>query len=195
MPERLLEAGLTLICEAKADTYGPWLRRALLVRNGLMVALLAPCPIRLRNFAALEIGRSFVRLESGWWIVLDDTKSGRPDHRPVPCFLTGFIELYLNIYYPVLLGHSTSGSATDLAPGFSAPATANLSTEATFALWVGQLGRPLTYNAVGRIIADTTRMALGVSVNPHRFPKSRRNKRCPPRATVSLSGQCSVAAC
>ena len=58
LTERLVEAGLTLILEAEADTNGPWLRRALLVRNGLMVALLALCPIRLKNFAALEMGRS-----------------------------------------------------------------------------------------------------------------------------------------
>jgi hypothetical protein len=55
LTERLVEAGLTLIREAEADINGPWLRRALLIRNGLMVALLAACPIRLKNFAGLEI--------------------------------------------------------------------------------------------------------------------------------------------
>jgi hypothetical protein len=44
LTERLVEAGLTLIREADADTHGPPLRRALLVRNGLMVALLALAP-------------------------------------------------------------------------------------------------------------------------------------------------------
>jgi integrase len=40
------------------------------------------------------------------------------------------------------------------------------------ALWIGRLGRPLTYDAVERLITDTTRMALGVPVNPHRFRKA-----------------------
>jgi hypothetical protein len=70
LTERLVEAGLTLILEAEADINGPRLRRAHLVRNGLMVALLALCPIRLKNFAALEMGRSFLRVEGGWWIVV-----------------------------------------------------------------------------------------------------------------------------
>jgi len=166
-PERLVEAGLTLIREAESDTTGSWLRRALLVRNGLMVALLAPCPIRLRNFATLEIGRSFLRTDNEWWIVLDDTKSGRPDHRPVPHFLRGFIESYLSVYRPVLLYHSTCRPDESFAASLSAA-----STESISALWVGQLGAPLTYNAVERLITETTRMALGVPVNPHRFRKA-----------------------
>jgi len=166
-PERLVEAGLTLIREAESDTTGSWLRRALLVRNGLMVALLAPCPIRLRNFATLEIGRSFLRTDNEWWIVLDDTKSGRPDHRPVPHFLRGFIESYLSVYRPVLLYHSTCRPDERFAASLSAA-----STESISALWVGQLGAPLTYNAVERLITETTRMALGVPVNPHRFRKA-----------------------
>jgi hypothetical protein len=34
--------------------------RAKGVRNGLMIAILALCPIRLKNFAALELGRTFL---------------------------------------------------------------------------------------------------------------------------------------
>jgi hypothetical protein len=37
--------------------------RAYQVRNGLMVALLAFCPIRRKNFAALEVGRSFIKIK------------------------------------------------------------------------------------------------------------------------------------
>jgi integrase len=169
-PERLVEAGLTLIREAEVNTNGSWLRRALLARNGLMVALLALCPIRLRNFVALEIGRSFLRLDDGWWIVLQDTKSGRPDHRPVPTFLTGFIESYLNVYRPVLLHHSTCGSAAplDLGPT-GAPMTTPNFTEAASAMWLSHLGTPLSYSQVERAITETTRMTLCVPVNPHRF--------------------------
>ena len=47
-------------------------------RDGLLIALLAYCPIRLKNFAALEIGRSFVNAYGKWWIVLTaaETKRG-----------------------------------------------------------------------------------------------------------------------
>jgi integrase len=164
LPERLVEAGLTLIGEADADINGLLLRRALLVRNGLMVALLALDPIRLKNFAALEIENTFVRTEGAWWIVLRDTKSGRPDHRPVPTFLTSFIERYLDVYRPVLLGYSTSHEARSERCNRSIRAA-----ETTSALWIGRRGGPLSYGAVERVVTETTRMTLDVSVNPHRF--------------------------
>src|SRR5262249_42956280 len=67
------------------------------VRNGLMVALLALCPIRLKNFAGLEIGYTFKEVDGSWWITLPAhlTKSRRPDERRVPTFLNHVIELYL----------------------------------------------------------------------------------------------------
>jgi hypothetical protein len=164
--ECLVEAGLTLIREAN----GSQLRRALLVRNGLMVALLAPCPIRLKNFALLDIGRSFLRLEGGWWIVLEDTKSKRPDHRPVPSFLTNSIESYLDVHRPVLLRQSDHGDDERFEPSraceFSVIAPPN---ETASALWIGRLGAPLSYSHVEHAITETTRMTLGVSVSPHRF--------------------------
>ena len=170
LTERLVEAGLTLIREADADINGPQLRRALLFRNGLMVALLAPCPIRLRNFAALEIGRSFLRLESGWWIVLEHTKSKRPDHRPVPSFLTVSIESYLEVYRPVLLRPASGGDGARLDPR-QRPARSTVipPIETASALWLSRLGTPLSSSQVERAITETTRMALGVPVNPHRF--------------------------
>ena len=173
LTERLVEAGLALIHEGEADTHGSWLRRALRVRNGLMVALLAACPIRLKNFAALEIGRSFLKLEGGWWIGLEETKSRRPDHRPVPSFLTGSIGSYLEIYRPVLLRQATCGDKPwpDLSPG-PAPSTIGAPNEPGCALWLGRRGEPLGYSQVKGAITETTRITLGVSVNPHRFRTS-----------------------
>ena len=54
LPERLIEAGLTLIQEAEHSQTMTKLARATQVRNGLMVALLAFRPIRRKNFAALD---------------------------------------------------------------------------------------------------------------------------------------------
>jgi integrase len=164
LPERLVEAGLTLIGEADADIHRLPLGRALLVRNGLMVALLALCPIRLKNFAALEIENTFVRIEGAWWIVLRDTKSGRPDHRPVPTWFTSFIERYLEVYRPDLIRRSTSHEARSERRKRSIQAA-----ETTSALWICRPGGPLSYGAVERVVTETTRMTLGVPVNPHRF--------------------------
>ena len=94
MTEVLVEAGLTLIHEAESSPTLTELARACQVRNGLMVALLALCPIRRKNFAALEIGRSFVEIHGTWWIVLSasETKEKRPDERPINELLTPVID-------------------------------------------------------------------------------------------------------
>ena len=79
LAEVVVDAGLTLITEGETAPKLPKLTRARLVRNGLMLALLALYPIRLKNFAALEIGRSIVKVDGVWWIVLSasETKGKR----------------------------------------------------------------------------------------------------------------------
>src|SRR5262245_2487352 len=146
---RLLEAGLTLVAEAEKFAKHD-LARARGVRNGIMIALLALCPIRLKNFAALEIGQTFKDVQGRWWITLPGnmTKTGRPDERPVPALLNRFIELYLNQSRPLLLGSS--------AP--------------TNALWISSTtSRRMTTKNLGILISRITLEAIGVEVSPHLF--------------------------
>jgi integrase len=144
----LVDAGRTLMAEAEIAKR-PKLSRTRMFRNGLMVALLAYCPIRLKNFAALELGRSFVNVDGTWWIVLTaaETKEKRADERPVPDELTNSIERYLEIYRPILAG----GKAE------------------TNALWFAINGKPMSYASMGELIAETTRMTIGVAISPHLF--------------------------
>jgi hypothetical protein len=69
-----------------------------------MVAMLAMHPIRLKNFAALEIGRNFVEIKSSWWIMLSasETKEDRPDERRINDLLLPALNRYLTKYRPVL---------------------------------------------------------------------------------------------
>src|SRR3954464_5741479 len=135
-----------------------------------MVAPIALHPIRLKNFADLELGRSLERIEDGWWIVLGatDTKAGRADERQVDRALTQVLALYLTWARPVLLkikdvvigsepGESTKADVARAEDLFSGP------------LWVGEKGEALSYGAVERVITETTRQALGVAVAPHDF--------------------------
>jgi integrase len=143
----LAEAGMTLMAEADAATHRSALARARQFRNGLMVALEALHPIRLKNFAALEIGCTFKKINNAWWIVLPagETKENRPDERSVDPCLTRWIERYLNIHRP----------RTDDAPA---------------SLWLSSNnGKPMTYNAVERVIKKTTLATVGVDVSPHLF--------------------------
>jgi len=103
VPSHKLRAlGLDLIRRGETNTYLTGLARARLVRDGLMIALLALCPIRLRNFAKLHIGRQIQRIGETWWIILEaaETKSGRPDERPVPEILTAYIDRWLERWRP-----------------------------------------------------------------------------------------------
>ena len=144
----LIDAGLRLMAEAEVAKR-PKLTRARMFRNGLMVALLAYCPIRLKNYAALEIGRSFVNVDGIWWILLTaaETKEKRPDERPAPEELTPFIERYLDTYRPILARGNTEQDA----------------------LWLAMDGKPMSYASMGELITETTRMSVGVKVNPHLF--------------------------
>jgi integrase len=146
---RLVEAGLTLVAEAQGFATND-LARARGTRNGLMIALLALCPIRLKNFAALEIGRTFKEINGKWWIALPgiSTKSRRPDERSVPALLNRYIDMYLNQSRPVLLG----------------------SRPPTNALWLSSTtGRPMTTKNLGTLVSKITLETLGVDVSPHLF--------------------------
>jgi integrase len=151
--ELLVEAGLTLMHEAETVPNKTKLARATQFRNGLMVALLAVCPIRRKNFAALEVGRSFVETKGTWWIILSasETKERRADERPVPAFLSPFINRYLEKHRPTLARSGTAPSA----------------------LWLSALdGTPITAKQLARLIRTTTLSTVGVAVGPHLFRTS-----------------------
>jgi len=126
------------------------LARARGVRNGLMIALLALCPIRPKNFAGLEIGHTFKEVDGSWWITLPAhlTKSRRRDERRVSALLNRFIELYLNQSRPLLLKSSPP----------------------TNALWISSTtGRRMTTKNLGTLISKITLETIGVDVSPHLF--------------------------
>jgi integrase len=170
----LLEAGLVLFQEAELAPPGvvgdarrrrraerrraqgaadrAALNRAVLARNGLMVALLALCPIRLRSFAGLTLGRSLVRVGAGWWIALeaDETKSGRADERPVAGLLTRLIERYVEHHRSVL-------------------GRGRLEREAG-PLWISsESGLGMPQPGVEAVIRRTTAAALGIEIGAHMF--------------------------
>ncbi len=144
--DRLLALGIELIERGEASTSLTNLARARLVRDGLMVALLALCPIRLSNFARLRLDHQIQQIDSSWWIILKgaETKSGKPDERPVRAILTPHIERWLEHWRPLFLDPQD-------------------------AFWPSIKGGPLSYTFVGTIISETTQRALGVAISPHLF--------------------------
>ena len=147
--DRITEAGQRLMQMAVDSPHLPPCRRAKLFRDGLMLALLAVCPIRLKNFAALRIGTTFRKIEDCWFITLAaiETKAGRADERKIPEYLTPAIERYLSVYRK--------------------PAHSNET-----ALWIGHTGHSLGYSGVERSITEAASSELGVALSPHLFRDS-----------------------
>jgi integrase len=150
LTEVLIEAGLTLVAEAENSRTMSKLGQARQVRNGLMVAMLAMHPVRLKNFADLEVGRNFIEIKGSWWIALSasETKEGRPDERRIDDLLEPALDRYLKKYRPILAGADQS----------------------TRALWLSSNdGASMSYDGVERVLTETTRTTVGIAVSPHLF--------------------------
>jgi integrase len=144
--DRLLSLGVQLIERGNTSSHLSNLACARLVRDGLLIALLSICPIRLGNLANLRLGHQLRRIRGTWWIILEagETKSGRPDERPIPEILTSHIDDWIEHWRKLFL-------------------------EPADAFWPSIKGGALAYTYVGEIITKTTLRELGVAVNPHLF--------------------------
>lgn len=145
---RLVEAGLALIIEAKQFASDP--ARAVGIRNGMIIAVLALFHIRLRNFAELELDQTFRQIDGTWWVTIPQrcTKTQtRPIEKPLPRFMNRYIDLYLEECRPILL-RDTSDKG----------------------LWISSMtGRALTKKPLGTLISKITLRTLGIDVSPHLF--------------------------
>jgi integrase len=149
LSERLLEAAMTLIIEAELSDCSP-LERAKRVRNGAMIAFLSLCPIRAKNFSALELGKTFRKIADVWWITLPSraTKSRTPYERQVPSLIKPVIDKYIDRYRPALV---RPGRPND-------------------SLWLSSTkGRQMLASNISTLVSKITRETIGVSVSPHLF--------------------------
>jgi site-specific recombinase XerD len=149
LAERLVEAGLTLIANARKSAKSDF-ERAKDVRNGVVIALLAASPIRIKNFAELEIGKTFKEINGRWWVCLpaSKTKSHRIDERRVPKYLNKIIEFYLTQARPRLIGSKSSSNW----------------------LWISsRTGGRFTTKNLGTLISKITLQTIGIDVSPHLF--------------------------
>ncbi|UGY22899.1 tyrosine-type recombinase/integrase [Bradyrhizobium septentrionale] len=148
LAERLVEAGLTLVEAAILSSGMSETAKARQVRNGLMIAILALHPIRLKNFASLEIDRNFIETDGAWWIALkaSETKEKRPDEREVDAMILPALRVYLERHRPVLLRSETN------------------------ALWISSnRGEALSYGGMEAAIAEATRSTVGIGLGAHMF--------------------------
>ena len=74
-------------------------------QSGLVIALLAARPLRIRNFQAITIGELLRWDGRRYWLVFstDATKMRRPIEEPLPDDLIPYLEAFLRTWRPVLL--------------------------------------------------------------------------------------------
>ena len=195
----LVIAGLALVQKYSAREGPMDLETALKIRNGLMVALLASCPIRAKNLAGLTLRKSFRFLDSCWWIDLQgsETKSGRPDMRMLPEFLNPSLERYLFEARPLLLSRpnpragagpiatrdiisADKSDAASAAPESEAAALAIVNgssladgvielADLSGPLWISRYGNRLTQSSISKVMPSVTEATLGTAISPHGF--------------------------
>lgn len=157
--KELLAFGLELMTEASDRCRETTVQRAARYRNGLLIAILALRPIRIRNLQMMELGTHLQRLSDRYYLrfMAGETKTRRPVDLAMPDSFTGLIDTYLSVHRPTLLAQRRSDGSADAAEDPSA------------AVWISVFGRQMPVISIFERIAELTRRKFGKSVNPHLF--------------------------
>ena len=153
-PAPVLEAlGLRLMDEAERSGALTELQRAVLYRDGLIIALLARRPLRISNFAALRLGHDLIQEAGTWHIALHATQTkGRRSHdAAIPVLLVPRLERYLEGHRPVLLRQRDSHDSDEDH------------------LWIAETGHALAEISLHYRVRHHTAAAFGAPIPPHWF--------------------------
>jgi site-specific recombinase XerD len=144
--KELFRLGLRLMGQAEMTKNSTSFCRALAYRDGLIIGLLTADPLRLANIAALEIGRTLIKDGTTWSFEIpsEQTKERRLHLALLPDWSAPRIDRYAQ-YYRSLFRNA----------------------ESTSRLWLSRRGRPLSEEALYRLVCRRTREAFGKRINPH----------------------------
>ena len=146
--KELFRLGLQLMDQAEKTNNSTSFRRALLYRDGLIIALSAADPLRLDNIATLEIGRTLIKDGATWSfeVPAEETKERRLHLAVLPDWSARCIDRYIEFYRSCF---RNAGSTSQL--------------------WLGQGGRRLGQDGLYRLVCRRTLAAFGKRINPHLF--------------------------
>ena len=150
----LFDLGVRLTQRAETRTDWRPTKRAVLFRDGLIIAFLALRPIRRKNVAALVIGVHVLKTAAGWRLSLPaaEVKNRQAYDANIPAEIGVLLDRYLAVHRPILLA----------ARGQPRPA-------ATPYLWISWAGQPLAPDTIAQQVCARTAKAFGKSVPPHLF--------------------------
>jgi len=129
-------------------------QRAVLYRDGLMIAFLALQPLRLSNLAGLVIGETLHRVGHNWTFSFSEqqTKTHRPIEGTWPSCLNEALATYLSTFRP-LLARRRRTSTKDAGQN----------------LWLSAEGIPLSQKRIQYAIKLRTKEHFGIEISPHQF--------------------------
>jgi integrase len=144
----LFRLGRQLMHQADKAAKATVFFRALLYRDGLIIALSAADPLRLTNITGLEIGRSLIKDGATWSLNIpaEETKAGRLHLAVLPDWSAPCIDRYIRHYRPLFRN-----------------------ADATSRLWLSRNGRPLDDSSLYHLVCKRTYEAFGKPINPHLF--------------------------
>jgi integrase/recombinase XerD len=147
----LYELGFRLMDEAYDDD--PVLS-AVRYRDGLMIALLAAMPIRIKNLQMMEIGKHIVPAGRSYDLRFtpNETKMRKPLEAELPVAVKPAIDDYLELHRPKLLGRCKNPVAAPVD-----------------AMWVSRFGTQMAASSIHARICEVTGWHLPNSINPHLF--------------------------
>ena len=147
-PDHLLKRAIGHLEEIPASDCHNKKIRAGHYRDALAIAFLATRPIRLKNLAAITLGRHLMQRDEIWFCRFEagETKEKRPLSFSLPHEITGYLEIYLERYRPLLL-------------------KGNLYPD----LWISIRGRPMSKQAVYWNTCRLSETLFGHRINPHLF--------------------------
>ena len=137
---------------AEHDRFRSRVERAVLFRDGLLLAMLVARPLRRANITSIEIGLQLRRYGEHWRLCFGgrEMKSRRHFECSVPEMLTPHVNRYIELHRPILLECSRRALAL------------------TNALWISKQGTHMTSSAVAHQIKARTEEEFGNPINPHK---------------------------
>ena len=145
--------GFDMMHAAEHDRFRAKVERAVLFRDGLLLAMLVARSVRRANITSIEIGRQLQRRGKDWWMQFTaaEIKSRRSFDCSVPMELTMHLDRYIEVYRPTLI------QCTQKA------------LPRTNALWISKQGTQMTSAAVYYQITARTQEEFGMPINPQKF--------------------------
>lgn len=155
--QKLERLGQKLMDEAQLNNKLTTYKQALMFRDGLMIATLIQRPLRLANFASIDIGRRLTLFSESAVLSFPaiELKGKRDLEIPFPPKYLPALKTYLDIYRPCLLSLKH-----DDAP------------DHTNGLWISNEGRQLAEVSLRNAIKKRTAKEFGQDLTPHLFRDS-----------------------